>query len=508
MTEPLAPPNEVLLVDRYFLFREIAAGGMASIHLARLLGPVGFGRTVAIKRLHPQYAKERDFVGMFVNEARIVTSIRHPNVVPVLDVVAIPGHLFLVMEYIHGEALHRLIATSFERQSPIPPGIVSAIGIHMLEGLHAAHEARGPGGTPLDVVHRDVSPQNVLVGADGLARVLDFGIAKATTQLHETTTGSAKGKLKYMAPEQVNGHPVDRRVDVWAASVVLWELLTLHRLFKGDNDGLVVRRILDMKIPPPSAINGSPAALDPVVLKGLARPVGERFADARSMALALEAACPPASAREVSQWLEALAGPTLREREKLLQELEETANAGLPSVRTQLEVLAENASRQSDVGEPPATAVSPADATAIVGGRPPSDAPSSTLDAPGLAAELGSAVAPPERRRSRPAVRVLSGVVVLGVLAAAAFVVGRQQASSPPVEPPAIANASVMSASTDRASSAALPSPPAPESVAQAPPAAPAPSPSTSTRPSATARKPVRSDRAPTSDGVRLDHRK
>ena len=403
--------SELLLIDRYFLFREIAAGGMASIYLARLLGSVGFGRTVAIKRLHPQYARDPAFVAMFVDEARIVTCIRHPNVVPVLDVVATPGHLFLVMEYVHGVSLSPLLAAAMERKLPIPPAIVSAIGIGMLEGLHAAHESRGPDGKPLELVHRDVSPQNVLVGLDGVTRVLDFGIAKAKSQLHQTTTGSGpKGKLKYMPPEQLHGLPLDRRSDIWAASVILWELLAGQRLFAADNDGAIVLEIIEKKISPPSGSGGEtgePSPFDEVVMKGLARPLDERFADARTMALALEAACRPASARELGEWVELLAGPALREREEMLRELEIAASAGLPSARSQLAMIADHAAR-SDEGSAPTPAASRPDmneATVQAGGRaaggrasrtPPPPASRSSLAEPSaslLAAEMESALA-------------------------------------------------------------------------------------------------------------------
>jgi eukaryotic-like serine/threonine-protein kinase len=527
----LSPPtNEPLLVDRYFLFREIAAGGMASIHLARLLGPVGFGRTVAIKRLHPQYAKEREFVTMFVDEARIVTSIRHPNVVPVLDVVALPGHLFIVMEYVHGEALHRLASATITAKTPIPPAIISAIGINMLEGLHAAHEALGPGGKPLDVIHRDVSPQNVLVGIDGHARVLDFGVAKATSQLHETTTGSTKGKLKYMAPEQIDGLAIDRRVDIWSASVVLWELLAQNRLFKGDNDGLVIRRVLEMRIPTPSSVSAAPPAFDDIIMKGLSRAAADRYPNARAMALALEAACPPASPRDVTEWVELYAGPSLREREKILQELEATANTGLPSVRTQLEVLADHATRPQAAPAPtdskPPAGVAKDDLTAPVGGRPAdssastdafvgaSDADASLVFPAALSPRRSSfpAPAPPAREREKEASgkRRLPLAVTVGagvILGAAAVIAGMAYTTKSPDpakdDPRAMPTVSVTTASGSLAPSTESASPPASRSATTAPPP-----PVVSGKPTPTGRKPVRSDPRTDPDGVRLDHRK
>jgi serine/threonine-protein kinase len=244
----------------------------------------------------------------------------------------------------------------------------------LLEGLHAAHEARGPGGRPLDVVHRDVSPQNILVGIDGLARVVDFGIAKAASQLHETTAGGAhKGKIRYMAPEQLDGRAADRRADIWAAGVVLWELLALRRLFAANSDGATVRNVMEMPIPSVSSV------FDRVLGGALSRDPALRYADARTMALALEAACPPASSREISAWVGELAAPALTERQRIVDELETVAKAGMPSVRTQLAVITERASRNKGPLVPPRSARPPPpaptaptaeEATQPFGGRP------------------------------------------------------------------------------------------------------------------------------------------
>src|SRR5688572_18113877 len=183
------------------MFDEIAAGGMATVHLGRLLGSAGFARTVAIKRLHPALAKDEDFVTMLLDEARLASRIRHPHVVPTLDVIAENDEVLLVMEYVQGESLSRLMRAV--RPAPVPLPIAIAVGIQMLHGLHAAHEAKTEQGQNLHLVHRDVSPQNVLVGIDGIARVLDFGVAKAAHRAQTTREGQIKGKLSYMAPEQL-----------------------------------------------------------------------------------------------------------------------------------------------------------------------------------------------------------------------------------------------------------------------------------------------------------------
>src|SRR4051812_48938415 len=203
------------MIGRYMLDRPIGSGGMATVHLGRLLGPAGFSRTVAIKRLHPQFAKDPEFVTMFLDEARLAARVRHPNVVSTLDVVALDEELFLVMDYVPGETLSRLARELRARGESVPPAIAISILSGVLFGLHAAHDARSESGEVLGIVHRDVSPQNILVGEDGVARVLDFGVAKAAGRASQTEAGLVKGKLAYMSPEQLRGEAIDRRTDVY-----------------------------------------------------------------------------------------------------------------------------------------------------------------------------------------------------------------------------------------------------------------------------------------------------
>jgi len=315
------------IIGRYALHGEIASGGMAVVHFGRLLGPVGFSRPVAIKRLHPQLAREPNVRAMFIDEARLASRIRHPNVVPTLDVVTDGGDLLLVMEYVHGESLQQLLRTVRKRGERVPLRITLAVMTAVLHGLHAAHEATTETGQPLNVVHRDVSPQNVMVGADGVARVLDFGIARATVRLENTREGIVKGKLAYMAPEQLGGVVVDRRADVYAATVVLWEMLTGKRLFVREDGGAVlIEKLLRGAIEVPSThAPGLPRLLDAIVLHGLARTPDQRFATAREMALALERLGELAPASEIGAWVEALAAPTLTERAVRLKQLEMTS---------------------------------------------------------------------------------------------------------------------------------------------------------------------------------------
>jgi serine/threonine protein kinase len=322
---PGMPPEAPKVLGRYALFGPIASGGMATVHFGRLIGPVGFARTVAIKRLHPHLASDPEFVTLLLDEARLAGRIRHPNVVSTVDVVAAEGELLIVMEYVEGESLARLARMTRDREQRVPPQLVSAILAGVLHGLHAAHEALGDQGEPLDIVHRDVSPQNIVVGVDGLSRVLDFGVAKAASRLQTTREGQVKGKLAYMAPEQVRGGKVSRRTDVYAAGVVLWEALTGARLFSGDNDGMVLEQVLLGVVDPPSSLVPSlPVALDDLVLRATAHDPAARFATAREMAVALEHACPPALASELGEWVARTAAVSLKERTVRVAAIEST----------------------------------------------------------------------------------------------------------------------------------------------------------------------------------------
>jgi serine/threonine-protein kinase len=318
---------------RYLIATEIGAGGMATVHLGCTLGAAGFRRTVAVKRLHPHLAREADFVAMFVDEARLAARIRHPNVVSSIDVASEDGHLFLVMEYVHGESLSKLLRALRARGEAVPLPIVSAVIAGALYGLHAAHEARDERGAALGLVHRDVSPQNIIVGADGVPRVFDFGVAKAAGRLQTTRGGQMKGKFAYMAPEQLADEPVDRRTDVYAASIVLWEMLANRQLFRGESDAAVYREASSARVSPPSSIAPQvPASLDEIAMRGLARSPADRYANAREMAHALEAAVPPANAASIGEWVEKVAAAALASRAQSIADLERTlARSGAES---------------------------------------------------------------------------------------------------------------------------------------------------------------------------------
>jgi eukaryotic-like serine/threonine-protein kinase len=314
---------------RYALYDEIATGGMASVYFGRFQGAAGFSRVVAVKKLHPQYARDPEFATMILDEARMASRVRHPNVVPTLDVIQDGQELLLIMEYVEGEALSRLLDVANDAGETVPIEVAVAIVAGMLHGLHAAHEATAPDGEPLELVHRDVSPQNVLVGVDGVPRLLDFGVAKAVGRSRVTRGGELRGKLQYMAPEQLRGDPVTRRADIWGAAVVAWEVLTGQMLFGGNAPASVYGQVLSGKITPPSAFDAAiPPEIDRIVLRGLCRGPDGRFETARAMAMALEDCVRPATAAEVGVWVRRLAARTLAERAVRLADIERALRAG------------------------------------------------------------------------------------------------------------------------------------------------------------------------------------
>jgi eukaryotic-like serine/threonine-protein kinase len=347
---------------RYRIYDEIAVGGMASVHLGRLIGPAGFARTVAIKRLHPAYARDPHFVTMFIDEARTAARVRHPNVVPIVDVIAtdndllsivghvagvslqssrklqgVRGELLLVMDYVPGLALSSLLELVAERGERMPPAIASAIVAGLLHGLAAAHEATSESGEPLGIVHRDVSPQNTMVGADGITRVVDFGIAYAANRVLTTKESTLKGKLGYMAPERVHGGETRQSSDLYSAAVVLWEMLVGRRLFKATTEAGLLELVMmgDVEAPGKHA-PGLPAQLDSVVVRALHHDPAERFATARDLARAIDESLPAASTFNVSAYVKSVAADQLATRASRLAEIE--SEAVTPSTPPETEV--------------------------------------------------------------------------------------------------------------------------------------------------------------------------
>ncbi|MCS6902603.1 MAG: serine/threonine protein kinase, partial [Polyangiaceae bacterium] len=271
-TPKLLNKSEPSQLDRYELIGEIASGGMAVVFLARLAGVGGFQRFVAIKRLHPHLSNEIEFVQMFLDEARLAASIHHPHVVPILEVGTSAAGYYVVMEYIEGDTLAGLMAREASQGRKLPLPVVLRISLDTLSGLHAAHELRDEDNNLVNLVHRDVSPQNILVGVDGSARITDFGVAKASSRLTSTREGTLKGKLAYMPPEQAKGGSIDQRTDIFAMGVVLWEALAGRRLFKGETELETLNRLLFEPIPQLRAYEPQvPELVEQVVMKSLDR---------------------------------------------------------------------------------------------------------------------------------------------------------------------------------------------------------------------------------------------
>jgi serine/threonine-protein kinase len=271
-------------LGRYEIVGRLAYGGMAEILLGRLTGPSGFERAIVIKRILPQLTAEPSFVEMFLDEGRLAARVRHPNVVQVQELCQEDGELFLVMEYLEGEAAAGLARRCRVRAKPLDRALATYVVSEAAAGLHVAHELRDPDGASLDIVHRDVSPENVFIGYDGTVKVLDFGIAKARDRTSKTEVGTLKGKFEYMSPEQALGEPLDRRSDVFSLGVVLYELTTGVRPFKRATQVATLRAVTDDDIVLPSSIDPSyPRALEDVCMKALARDRSLRYATAQDM---------------------------------------------------------------------------------------------------------------------------------------------------------------------------------------------------------------------------------
>jgi serine/threonine protein kinase len=297
---------------------------MATVFLGRILGAGGFQRFVAIKRLHPHLASEQEFVEMFLDEARLAASIHHPNVVPILEVGTSDRGYYLVMEYIEGDTLARLLARAATSRQRIPIPIVLRIMLDTLAGLHAAHELKDDNDQHLSLVHRDVSPQNILVGINGTARITDFGVARAATRLSSTRSGQLKGKLAYMAPEQARGGQIDRRADLFAIGTVLWEVLADKRLFKGEGEADTLNRVLFEPIPKVRDIDPEiMPELEAVTMKSLDRDPEKRFPTAAVFADELEKAARSclsiASVREVADYVQKVLGQDISQQREAVR---------------------------------------------------------------------------------------------------------------------------------------------------------------------------------------------
>lgn len=355
-------PRPVARIGRYLVFDEIASGGMATVHFGKLEGASGFARVVALKRLHAQYAKTSEAASMLRDEAWLSARVRHANVVGVTDVVEEDGELVLVMEYVEGTSLARVLAGARHRNERLPAAVCGALLSETLAGLEAAHRATGEDGAPLTLIHRDVSPQNILVGFDGVARLTDFGIAKARGRAVSTEDGQLKGKLAYMAPEQATGKPLTPRTDIYAAGVVLWEALTGERLNSATEAAEVIMNILYKDVPSVREVRPELGAdVDALLGRALARAPEDRFASAAEMGAEVERVLGRASAREVADFLVTTLGREVVDATRARREAIERASTTVvaPPLSSRMRV----AGPASIDDPPPVAPVSTRDAT-------------------------------------------------------------------------------------------------------------------------------------------------
>ena len=278
-----------VIAGKYTLLRRLGHGGMAEVFLAKQMSEGGFEKLVVLKRILPHLASGPEFVTMFLDEARIAADLRHPNIVTIADVGRVNDTLFMVMEFLHGQDIRKVQRKVAAFAQMIPFAHACQMAIDAAAGLHYAHTKHDLKGRDLQIVHRDVSPQNIIVTFEGSTKIVDFGIAKAAGQNTHTSAGVLKGKYTYMSPEQAQGEVVDARTDQFALGIVLWELLTMRRLFKRDTEGLTLEAIIDGAIPRPRRFREDcPAAIEDVVMTALQKDRSRRFRDCEALAFALE----------------------------------------------------------------------------------------------------------------------------------------------------------------------------------------------------------------------------
>jgi serine/threonine-protein kinase len=384
---------------------------MATVFLGTLAGALGFRQLVAIKRPHPHLLEDASFRAALLREAKLAAGIHHANVVDVRDVELVGDAVQLVMDYIEGASLGELVGARARADQRLPPAIAVRIVLDACAGLHAAHELTDEAGRPLGLVHRDVSPQNVLVGVDGVARVTDFGIAKC---IEASDPGSSretlKGKAGYMAPEYVRGEPLDRRADVFALGVVLWEALCGKRCFRGQSDAETLERLLSAPVARVSEAAPELAPLDDAVARALERDPAVRFPTADAMAHAIEQAAAPrglvAGPTEVARFVRETVSDRLEDRRRALRAALRDAPASVPTMNAPPSPPAQEASTtQMERGPfvPPRSRVAllvagallllGAAAVALVRSRT-AQAPASSLDPPGPASTVAAAPSP------------------------------------------------------------------------------------------------------------------
>ena len=367
-------PKGTYFLGRYRVVDEIGVGGMATVHLARMDGEGGFQKWVAIKKVHAHLTQDEHFVNMFLDEARIAAKISHPNVAQVFELGTHEQTYWIAMEYLQGEPVREVMRINEERGQSLAPDLAACVIADAAEGLHAAHELKGKRGEPLNLVHRDVSPHNLFLTYDGQVKVVDFGIAKVSGRLSRTRAGTLKGKLAYMAPEQLRGEEVDRRTDIFALGIVLWELTTGKRLFRMDNEIDTLEKVRLCIVPPPSHGRPDfPTELESIVMRALEKDPARRFQSAKDLSRALHKYLMHAGAfvgrEELAAYVTGLFTDRIKKRQEHLRWAAEATGTisvqSVPPPRPDKDLISGPSHRddddvtktRQDVGGPPADAI-------------------------------------------------------------------------------------------------------------------------------------------------------
>jgi serine/threonine protein kinase len=331
---PQQPPPRVIPFGKYLLLDRIAVGGMAEVYTAKSFGIEGFEKIIAIKRILPTMAEDRDFIAMFIDEAKIAGHLTHANIVPIYELGKIGEAHYIAMEYVWGKDLLQIMNRFRRMRRHMPPVMAAWISSKMLEGLDYAHRKRDRHGRPMGIIHRDVSPQNCLISYEGQIKLIDFGIAKAASRNTKTQAGVLKGKFGYMSPEQVRGNPVDHRSDIFAASTCLHEMLTGERLFVGESDFSTLEKVRNAEVVPPSqSIAEMPPELEEILLKGLAREPDERWQTAGEMQEALQRFIalqrPPFGTSKLNTWMRTAFAPEIAKEKSRLDTFSKVGHPGM-----------------------------------------------------------------------------------------------------------------------------------------------------------------------------------
>jgi eukaryotic-like serine/threonine-protein kinase len=332
---------------KYSLLNRIAVGGMAEVFLARQEGLEGFEKTICIKRIRPHLTTQPNFVQMFLNEAKLAAQLNHPNIVQIYDLGRVNDSYFIAMEYISGRDMSRIIPKAEKAGIPFPMIYALRIASNVCEGLYFAHTKTDAYGNPLNIVHRDITPENILVSFSGTVKIVDFGIAKANTQLEQTRAGEIKGKLSYMSPEQCMGHQLDARSDIFSFGSVIYEWITGYKLFTGENEMAILKSIIDGKIYPPSYFKEDvPEAVERILMKALEKDRTKRYQSAWEMQFDIDTYLASSeftpSHIHLSNFLKQIFGDEIeREKELLVKHKEESERSIRPAPGPQEEEVLE-----------------------------------------------------------------------------------------------------------------------------------------------------------------------